>query len=224
MEFSITEENYLKAFYYLMEDLGSSEARVQQLSEYLSVKPSSVHDMLKKLKEKELVEYEKYGKVSLTAQGLQVAMQIVRKHRLWETFLCEKLGFSWDEVHDLAEQLEHIQSHDLIDRLEAFLGYPQFDPHGDPIPNASGEILHNHTLTLAQASPQNTYKIVGIKNKSPHFLQHIQKIGLTLNQSFYLIEKQDFDLIFKLEIHGKQVVISDKLASNLFVEEVRGTP
>lgn len=203
-----------------MEELGSSDARVQQIAEFLSVKPSSVNDMLKKLKEKELVEYEKYGKVSLTAQGLQVAMQIVRKHRLWETFLCEKLGFPWDEVHDIAEQLEHIQSEDLIDRLEAFLGYPQFDPHGDPIPNALGVILHNHSLTLAQVQPQLTYKIVGIKNKSPNFLQYIQKIGLTLNQTFKLIEKQDFDLIFTLEINGKQIVISDKLADNVFVEQV----
>lgn len=137
---SYTEENYLKGLFKLTLDIGAKEeAGTNEIASHLGIKPASVNDMLKKLKDKKLIKYEKYGKSSLTKEGKKLAIEIVRKHRLWETFLFEKLAFSWDEVHEVAEQLEHIQSKKLIDKLDQFLNYPAKDPHGDPIPNSKGE-------------------------------------------------------------------------------------
>lgn len=137
---SYTEENYLKGLFKLTIELGDKEeAGTNEIAAHLGVKPASVNDMLKKLKDKKLIQYERYGKSSLTKEGKKRAIEIVRKHRLWETFLHEKLAFNWDEVHEVAEQLEHIQSKKLIDKLDQFLEYPSIDPHGDPIPNAKGE-------------------------------------------------------------------------------------
>src|SRR3954454_8694896 len=148
---SHTEENYLKALFHLTtESIDKSKAGTNELAAHLNVKPASVNDMLKKLKEKKLISYEKYGKISLTAEGKRKAVDIIRKHRLWETFLYEKLEFSWDEVHEIAEQLEHIQSQKLVDKLDKFLKYPQFDPHGDAIPNAKGEMKAPFKKTLAE--------------------------------------------------------------------------
>ncbi|MEO0066766.1 MAG: hypothetical protein RI983_2092 [Bacteroidota bacterium] len=140
---SYTEENYLKGLFKLTIELGEKEeAGTNEIAAQLGVKPASVNDMLKKLKDKKLIQYERYGKSSLTKEGKKRAIEIVRKHRLWETFLHEKLDFNWDEVHEVAEQLEHIQSKKLIDKLDQFLEYPSIDPHGDPIPNAKGEWPH----------------------------------------------------------------------------------
>jgi DtxR family Mn-dependent transcriptional regulator len=138
---SFTEENYLKALWHLtMDNTHKGDAGTNELAAHLNVKPATSNDMLKKLKEKKLVDYKKYGKSSLTNKGKKLAIEVVRKHRLWETFLYEKLEFTWDEVHEVAEQLEHIQSQKLVDKLDKFLNYPYFDPHGDVIPNAKGEM------------------------------------------------------------------------------------
>lgn len=137
---SYTEENYLKGIFKLtIEMADKTEAGTNEIASHLGIKPASANDMLKKLKEKKLIKYERYGKSSLTKEGKKLAIEIVRKHRLWESFLFEKLAFNWDEVHEVAEQLEHIQSKKLIDKLDQFLNYPSTDPHGDPIPNAKGE-------------------------------------------------------------------------------------
>ena len=135
---TFSEENYLKTIYHLTTSL-STEISTNAIAEMMETKASSVTDMLKKLAEKDLVHYKKYQGVFLTPKGKLAAKMIVRKHRLWEVFLVEKLDFSWDEVHEVAEQLEHIQSKKLIDKLDQFLEYPSIDPHGDPIPNAKGE-------------------------------------------------------------------------------------
>jgi DtxR family Mn-dependent transcriptional regulator len=137
---SYTEENYLKGIFKLTIELDDkAEAGTNEIANHLGIKPASANDMLKKLKDKKLIQYERYGKSSLTKEGKKLAIEIVRKHRLWESFLFEKLAFNWDEVHEVAEQLEHIQSKKLIDKLDQFLNYPSTDPHGDPIPNAKGE-------------------------------------------------------------------------------------
>ncbi len=137
---SYTEENYLKGIFKLTIEMDDKEeAGTNEIANHLGIKPASANDMLKKLKDKKLIQYERYGKSSLTKEGKKLAIEIVRKHRLWESFLFEKLAFNWDEVHEVAEQLEHIQSKKLIDKLDQFLNYPSTDPHGDPIPNAKGE-------------------------------------------------------------------------------------
>ena len=145
---SYTEENYLKALQKITLESGTKDAGTNELATLLAVKPATANDMLKKLKEKKLVDYEKYGKIRLSGEGEKIAIDIIRKHRLWETFLYQNLEFSWDEVHDVAEQLEHIQSSKLIDKLDKFLGYPEFDPHGDPIPSSNGEIKVQFKKTL----------------------------------------------------------------------------
>ncbi len=156
---SFTEENYLKALLHLtFEDIQKHEIGTNDLAGYLDVKPATATDMLKKLKLKQLIDYEKYGKITLTNDGKKNAIQILRKHRLWETFLCDKLQFSWDEVHEVAEQLEHIQSQKLVDKLEEFFDYPQFDPHGDAIPNAKGELKIPYKKTLADIDEGKTCK------------------------------------------------------------------
>ena len=135
MLLTYTEENYLKTLLKLTLESKRAEAGTNELATHLMVKPATVSDMLKKLKEKQLVDYEKYGKITLTDEGKKIGIEIIRRHRLWETFLYEKLEFTWDEVHEVAEQLEHIHSAKLVDKLDKFLNYPAFDPHGDPIPN-----------------------------------------------------------------------------------------
>jgi DtxR family Mn-dependent transcriptional regulator len=148
---SFTEENYLKTLISItLKEESRGEAGTNELAEKLGLKPSTVNDMLKKLKEKKLIEYEKYGKIKLTDEGYKIGIYIIRKHRLWETFLVEKLKFSWDEVHELAEELEHIQSEKLIDKLDEFLGFPAHDPHGDPIPQRDGIIKQRSLFLLSE--------------------------------------------------------------------------
>lgn len=215
---SFTEENYLKALFQLTLEEGSKkEAGTNELAQHLSLKPATVNDMLKKLKEKKLIYYERYGKSSLTKEGKKMAVEIVRKHRLWETFLCEKLGFSWDEVHEVAEQLEHIQSKKLIDKLDEYLDYPVIDPHGDSIPNAKGEILTLSKKTLLEEEVGHQCKVVGVKDNSPAFLQYADRIGISLNQLVKVKAKQAYDDLIEIEINGKKSSISPKFAANIII-------
>src|SRR5690606_39244400 len=154
------------------EHSGMAGAGTNQLAGRLNVRPATATDMLKKLRDKRLVNYERYGKVTLTDTGRDLAIAIVRKHRLWETFLFDKLGFSWDEVHDVAEQLEHIKSEKLVERLDKFLGFPQFDPHGDAIPTANGDYTTESRVLLADADEGGPYTVVAVKDNSPAFLQY----------------------------------------------------
>lgn len=214
---SYTEENYLKALLKLTMDSGYKEAGTNGLATLLAVKPATVNNMLKKLKEKSLVDYEKYGKIALTVKGKKMAIDIIRKHRLWETFLYQKLGFSWDEVHEVAEQLEHIQSDKLVDKLDKFLGFPEFDPHGDPIPNKKGEIKVRHKKTLMDVPAGSSCKMVAVKDNSSTFLQYVVKVGLGLNDQINVVAVQPYDALVEIEVNGIRSSVSSKFAENIFV-------
>jgi DtxR family Mn-dependent transcriptional regulator len=214
---SYTEENYLKALLkisFAHVDLGVG---TNELATVLAVKPATANDMLKKLKEKELVEYEKYGKIRLTASGKKRGIDVIRKHRLWETFLYKKLEFSWDEVHEVAEQLEHIQSEKLVDKLDKFLDYPEFDPHGDPIPNKKGELKVQFKKTLADVAVGSSCKMVAVKDNSSSFLQYVVKVGLGINNEILVVSKQDYDALMVIKVNGVKSSVSQKFAENIFV-------
>lgn len=215
---SFTEENYLKALVQLtIFDDGVEEVGVNRLAEYLGVKPATVSDMVRKLKKKDLVHYERYGKVSLTTEGRFSGMMVIRRHRLWETFLQQKLDFSWDEVHELAEDLEHIHSKKLIDRLDEFLGFPEFDPHGDAIPDKQGEIIIPFRRTLNDGEKGKRYKIIAVKDNSSDFLKYLDKLSISINDEVTIIDKEDFDNLSTISIEGQERVLSPKVTDNLFV-------
>ncbi len=215
---SQTEENYLKALFHLTsENDHKPEAGTNELAATLNVKPATVNDMLKKLKEKKLISYEKYGKISLTVIGKKQAVEVVRKHRLWETFLYEKLDFSWDEVHEAAEQLEHIHSPKLIEKLEKFLNYPEVDPHGDAIPNAKGEMKRQARKTLSQSAVGKTCKLIAVKDNSASFLQYVVKVGLGISSKIKVVGRQEFDGTMEIEVNGKKSTVSQRFADNLYV-------
>lgn len=214
---SNTEENYLKALLKITLLNENEQVGTNELAKHLNVKPATANDMLKKLKEKFFVEYEKYGKINLTSEGKTKAIYIIRKHRLWETFLYEKLDFSWDEVHEVAEQLEHIQSTKLIDKLDKYLNFPLFDPHGDPIPNTKGEFLSIYKKKLSDVEIGQSCKMVAVRDNSSSFLQYVVKLGLGLNNQIKVISKQDFDGTIEIEVEEKKSFVSTKFAENLFV-------
>lgn len=212
-----SEENYLKTIFHL--SIGSKEGiSTNSIAAKIETKASSVTDMIKKLSEKELIEYKKYQGVSLTAQGLLAAKMIVRKHRLWEVFLVEKLGFNWDEVHDVAEELEHIKSEKLINKLDAFLDFPKQDPHGDPIPNAEGEIQVVDKKLLSDINPGFTVVCVGVKDSSSEFLQYLDKQKISLGTSIEVIEIEPFDQSTTIVANNKTITVTKKIAANLFVK------
>ncbi|MBL7837858.1 MAG: metal-dependent transcriptional regulator [Bacteroidetes bacterium] len=218
MVLSYTEENYLKALFQLTrESLEKREAGTNELATHLGVKPATVNDMLKKLKDKKLIDYEKYGKIKLTKAGEKSGVEVLRKHRLWETFLCVKLGFSWDEVHEVAEQLEHIQSPKLIEKLDKFLDYPEFDPHGDVIPNAKGEIKLKYKVCLSDMAPGDRCMMVAVKDNSAPFLQYVIRVGLGINNVIKVISRNAYDELLQIEVEGKVSSVSRKFADNIFV-------
>ncbi|MEJ7830245.1 MAG: metal-dependent transcriptional regulator, partial [Segetibacter sp.] len=210
---SFTEENYLKALLHLTIETGDKEeAGTNEIAAHLNVKPATANDMLKKLKEKKLIDYEKYGKSSLTTSGRKLAIEVVRKHRLWETFLYEKLEFTWDEVHEVAEQLEHIQSSKLVDKLDKFLNYPVFDPHGDAIPTAKGEMKVPLKKTLNEQEIGRSCMMIGVKENSSSFLQYVDKVGLSINKKIKVLSKQPYDELIEIEVNGKRFSVSPKFA------------
>jgi DtxR family Mn-dependent transcriptional regulator len=219
MELSFTEENYLKAIYRLSEG-GSKAVLTNELAELLSTKAASVTDMIKKLSLKNLIQYEKYYGVKITRQGKAEALMVVRKHRLWETFLVEKLQFTWDEVHDVAEQLEHIQSNLLIEKLDEFLGYPTADPHGHPIPDKNGKVQTISQVPLSQNTVDKKLVVRSVKDGSPAFLQYLSKIGVYIGASIVILDKVDFDGSLEVLIDGKKkVFISREVAESLLTNE-----
>jgi DtxR family Mn-dependent transcriptional regulator len=216
---TFSEENYLKAIYHLTTRL-DSEVSTNAIAEMMVTKASSVTDMLKKLAEKDLVHYKKYQGVSLTDNGKLAAIMIVRKHRLWEVFLVEKLNFSWDEVHDIAEQLEHIKSEKLINKLDDFLGNPTEDPHGDPIPDAQGRMVTIEKQLLSELLGSQTGICVGVKDNSSEFLKYLDKQHIGLGSKIEIISRESFDLSLKIKVNDLELTISNKIASNLFVKIV----
>lgn len=216
---TFSEENYLKTIYHLTTIL-DSEVSTNAIAEKMETKASSVTDMLKKLADKNLVHYKKYQGVSLTKSGKLSAKMIVRKHRLWEVFLVEKLSFSWDEVHDIAEQLEHIKSEKLIAKLDDFLGNPTEDPHGDPIPNADGQIVSVEKQLLSELQVGQSGICVGVKDTSSEFLKYLDKQEIALGAKIEILSKEIFDLSLKIKVDITELTISNKIASNLFIKTI----
>jgi DtxR family Mn-dependent transcriptional regulator len=214
---TFSEENYLKTIYHLTTATGK-DVSTNSIAEMMETKASSVTDMLKKLADKDLVNYKKYQGVSLTDKGKLSAKMIVRKHRLWEVFLVDKLDFNWDEVHDVAEQLEHIKSEKLINKLDDFLGNPTEDPHGDPIPNSQGKIIKIEKQLLSELQENQTGICVGVKDTSSEFLKYLDKQEIALGSKIEFLARESFDLSLKIKVDGKELTISNKIASNLFVK------
>ena len=215
--FTLSEENYLKAIYHLESD-SKNGISTNAIAKSLETKASSVTDMVKKLSEKEVVLYVKYQGVTLTAFGKKTAANIVRKHRLWEVFLVEKLNFSWDEVHEVAEQLEHIKSAKLINQLDVLLGFPTHDPHGDPIPDKEGNLKTIEKSLLATLSKNESGICIGVDDSSSEFLRFLDKKGITLGKKITILDKEDFDDSLSIEIDGEKLSISKKIANNLYIK------
>ena len=214
---SLTEENYLKGIYKLA-GLENGAVTTNAIAEKMNTKAASVTDMLKKLSDKKLINYEKYQGVTLTKKGEKIALNIIRKHRLWEMFLVVKLGFSWDEVHDLAEQLEHINSEKLVEQIDKFLNYPKFDPHGDPIPDSNGKLQIQKSQLLSTFKKNSVCMVTGVVDHSPAFLQYLAKTELTLGSTLKINEVNDFDRSLQLTISkGKPFFISNEVAKNILV-------
>ena len=216
--FTFSEENYLKAIYHLEIDADKGIS-TNSIAKKLETKASSVTDMVKKLSEKEVVVYKKYQGVKLTNYGKKTAANIVRKHRLWEVFLVEKLNFSWDEVHDVAEQLEHIKSPKLINQLDSFLGFPSNDPHGDPIPDKEGNLKIIEKSLLSTFYKNESGVCVGVDDSSSEFLRYLDKKGITLGKQITVLEKEDFDDSLSIEMDNKKFSISNKIANNLYMKK-----
>lgn len=214
---SFTEENYIKTIYKLSAS-GMQEVNTNAIADALETKAASVTDMLRKLSAKDIVHYVKYRGVSLTETGERVALKIIRKHRLWEVFLVEKLKFNWDEVHDMAEELEHINSDLLIKRLDEFLGYPKFDPHGDPIPSESGEVNLKQQKLLGEMGVNDSGIVVGVNDSQPLFLQYLDKMGIFLGAKIKVLDKIEFDNSLEINIENKKnLVVSHEVSKNIFL-------
>lgn len=218
---SESTDNYLKTIYSL-ETAKGVQATTNALAEKLNTKASSVTDMLKKLEGRGLVHYTKYHGTSLTTAGRKNALQIVRKHRLWEYFLVEKLDFKWDEVHDIAEQLEHIESAELIKRLDKFLGKPKFDPHGDPIPDGDGNLpAIGKTYSADDMKVGELYTISAVARSSGEFLEHLKKLKLSLGSHIKLLTRYSFDHSIEIESDRSKLHLSQVVASNLILQKVK---
>ncbi len=217
MSFTVTEENYIKAIFHLSE-AGDENISTSDISKAVSATSASVTDMLKKLKQKKIITYEKYYGVRLTQQGEKIAKSVIRKHRLWEVFLVEKLNYSWDRIHDIAEQLEHIQSDELIEKLEKFLGYPKFDPHGDPIPDARGNMKSQKQTLLNKLKKGYKGTVVGVKDSSSELLQYLNELDIYLGTVIEINDIIDFDGSFMVTINRKKKASLSKLVTqNIFV-------
>jgi len=215
---SLSEENYLKAIYNQTKE-GAKKITPTSIAEELRNNPASVIDMLKKLGDKKLLTYDKVKGAKLTERGSKIAIDIVRKHRLWEVFLLEKLGYSWGDIHDIAEQLEHIHHEDLADRLDKFLGYPNYDPHGDPIPDKNGKLPATRWMALSETEIGKKVKVVNVDDNSPDFLKYLDKQNIGLNSTIIIREIQNFDRSLLVELKGKkEIYLSQEAAKKIFVE------
>jgi DtxR family Mn-dependent transcriptional regulator len=231
MTHSYTEENYLKAIYKLLEQAQNSasgsaapvqaeEVTTNAIAAKMQTKAASVTDMLKKLAEKKLIHYRKYQGVTLTESGRKVAVHIIRKHRLWEVFLVKKLDFRWDEVHDMAEQLEHIQSDMLIERLDDFLDNPRVDPHGDPIPDRQGKFPATDTQLLSSLKKNQSGIMTGVADHAPAFLRYLDKSGIGLGAELKVREVLEYDSSMHLLVNKKKsIYISHEVAKNILLRK-----
>ncbi len=231
IEVNHTVENYLRSMYRLEQRDG--KASTTAVARELAISASAVTEMARRLAEGGLLSYQRYQGVRLTKAGRDLAVNVTRRHRLWEVFLIQHLGFEWDQVHDLADELEHIDSDDLIDRLEQFLGFPTHDPHGDPIPNKKGEVVERVLVPLADLAPGELATVARVSDEFPEILRYASSLGLSLAAQVHVLEKISFDGSVRLVANGRDTVVSDKLANSVFVQREesprqatrpRGTP
>jgi len=213
------EENYLKAVFKITEN-DDKTASTNAIAAMMSTSAASVTDMLKRLSAKGLLHYEKHRGVMLSERGSELATNLVRKHRLWEVFLVKMLHFSWDKVHDIAEQLEHVQSDELVERLDVYLERPQFDPHGDPIPDASGKMAMRKQVLLSSLDPGDQAVVVGVQESTATFLQYLDKMRLSLGTNLQVLERFDYDGSMKIALNdGTEITLSHKVCENLFLQK-----
>jgi DtxR family transcriptional regulator, Mn-dependent transcriptional regulator len=214
-----SEENYIKAIYTISRELKTG-VTTGNIAALLNTKASSVTDMIQKLSDKSLVNYVKYQGVTLTPKGKKLAVKILRKHRLWELFLYQTLGFRWDEIHEIAEEMEHIKSDILIERLDRFLNHPDTDPHGDPIPDELGNVPERRSFQLSQLSKGASGIVVGVGDESSSFLTYLDKIGIQIGTVIKIIEKHEFDHSFEITINESQLVhIGYLVSQNILIAE-----
>ncbi|MBE7170508.1 MAG: metal-dependent transcriptional regulator [Williamsia sp.] len=211
-----SEENYLKTLYKL-EDKKVKKVNNTALSKALELNPATVLEAVRKMSEKKLVTVLADKTIQLTDKGRKKALQIVRRHRLWEVFLVDKLNYKWDEVHHIAEQLEHIEADSLTERLEAFLGNPTVDPHGDPIPDESGKLKRIKTQPLSEAPWNKKLTIVALGNSSDEFLKYLNKIGLSIGATVEVAEVEDFDKSITILHKKSSITLSNEAANTLLV-------
>lgn len=216
-DLSFTEENYLKAIYHLSSS-GSESVNTNSLADSMHTTPASANDMVKRLAQKKLIGYQKYKGATLLPAGKKVALNIVRKHRLWEVFLVDKLGFKWDEVHEIAEQLEHIKSPSLIKRLDKFLGHPTMDPHGDPIPNEDGVMKKTRRAPISEVPVHSKGIVVAVNNDDTLLLQHLDSLGIQLGSRVSVLDRMEFDGSVSISIDdGPNQFLSKAVAENLMI-------
>lgn len=219
MLYTVSEENYIKAIFHLQGDEGM--VTTNALSAELQTRPASVTDMLKKLKTKKLLVYEKYQGFRLSAEGRKVALGIIRRHRLWEFFLSEKLRFSWEEVHEVAEQLEHVTSVKLIDKLEEYLGYPRFDPHGDPIPDRNGKIATHERICITAIPPDHPMEVCHVGNQSPELLDILRHNHIAIGTQLSVRKKFSFDKSLEVcTANGPAFVLSEAVAKHVWMKKI----
>ncbi|MFN4254623.1 MAG: metal-dependent transcriptional regulator [Saprospiraceae bacterium] len=216
---SQTEENYLKAIFKIAEKQGTA-VTTNALAAAMQTTAASVTDMVKRLADKQLIMYEKYRGVTLTDGGNRTATALIRRHRLWEVFLMDKLGFAWDEVHDMAEELEHVPGDALVERLDAFLGHPKFDPHGDPIPDAEGRWAPRPQVPLSTFQPGERGVVTGVDDHAPAFLQYLNQLNLALGASLEMLERFPYDNSIRVRAaDGRELILSEKVGQNLFLRQ-----
>ncbi|WP_417443163.1 metal-dependent transcriptional regulator [Joostella sp.] len=214
---TLSEEDYIKAIYHLSKD-DQKGVSTNAIAAQMETKASSVTDMIKRLAEKKVVHYKKYQGARLTEEGKTYAAKIIRKHRLWEFFLVEKLNFSWDEVHDIAEELEHIKSDKLIEKLDIFLDFPRIDPHGDPIPDKDGNIKKVEKVLLSSAQNGDKGIVVGVKDSSSDFLRYLDKLHISLGEEITIINKEPFDNSVQIKLNSTEINISALTANNIYLK------
>ena len=216
---SKSEENYLKSIFNLSE-FGNKQVTTNSISKILNIEPASVTDMIKKLSKKNLIYHEKYKGSTISKSGIKIALQIIRRHRLWEVFLYDKLNFKWDKIHDIAEELEHVSSEELIDNLDKFLKYPKIDPHGDPIPNKLGEMNFIDKISISDLNVNENGIISRIINEDEEFFNLLKKLKIEIGTEVKIIDKIEYDESIEILINKKTVIISKDIANNIKITKI----
>ena len=219
IKLSKSEENYLKSIFNLSE-FGNKKVSTNSISKILNIEPASVTDMIKKLSKKKLIYHERYKGSSISKSGIKIALQIIRRHRLWEVFLHDKLKFKWDQIHEIAEELEHVSSDNLIDSLDKFLKYPKIDPHGDPIPNKLGEIDFVDKISIYDLSINEKGIVSRIINEDDEFFNLLKKLDIEIGTEIKMIDKIEYDNSLEILVNNKSVIISKQIASNIKITKI----